>query len=365
MISNFTSSYRKNNGNIYEPNVFNYNLNKNNKNNYINLRYSEQNDFMKDEYSKFNDKKALTNRKYSTIFLKKDNFNIQKDRFQKFYLNNSAPSINLIDSDKKILKPIPLSYRNNDTKKNLKKIFANQIQNDINNYEKEEKNNNNENNLILSQNDIYNNPDYKHMNILNKYVIFPKHHCIFNKFNGKKRTDITNQELYDKVVPGYNKDYIDYIFKNKEVDLYNKRLIENKNNKIISEKNKLILKERNQIKEANDYYKRICLKNALYNKKKIKYYKNELDNQMEHFLENKLVNENLPYSQFLKNKDYNRLKSPIMQYLNKNDYFDVNPFNNKSVTLGKSNLKYDTIMKPKIQFKINKYIFPEIGNNIY
>ena len=59
------------------------------------------------------------------------------------------------------------------------------------------------------------------------------------------------------------------------------------------------------------------------------------------------------------------MPTPIMKYLNRNDYFDVNPFNNKSVTLGKSNLKYDTIMKPKIQFKINKYIFPEIGNNIY
>ena len=226
-----------------------------------------------------------------------------------------------------------------------------------------EEDNNNKNHLILSQNDIYNNPEYKHMNILDKFTLYPKQY-IYNKFNGKKRTDITNKEIWDKIQPPTNQDYIDYIYKHKEVDLFNKRLIERKNKLIMSERNKLIMKERKVLKEGDDFFKRAKLKEALYNKNKIKYYKNQLDYQMKHFLENKLHNENLKYSQFLKNKDYNRLKSPIMKYLNQNDYFDVNPFNNRSINLGKSNLKYDTILNPKIQFKTNKYLFPEIANNL-
>ncbi len=112
--------------------------------------------------------------------------------------------------------------------------------------------------------------------------------------------------------------------------------------------------------EANKYFKKAILKDALYRKKKKIYYRDELDNQMEHFLENKLVNENLPYSQFLKNKDYNRLKTPIMKYLDQNDYFDVNPYNNKSINLGQSGLKYNTILNPRVQYKTNKYLFPDI-----
>ena len=190
-------------------------------------------------------------------------------------------------------------------------------------------------NLILSENDVYFNPRYKHMNILDKVTLFPKQY-IYNKFNGKKRTDITNKEIWDKFQAPTNQDYLDYIYKNKEVDLFNKRLIECKNKKIISERNKIILRERNVIKEGNEFFKRVKLKEDLYNKNKIKYYKNQLDNQMKHFLENKLFKENLKYSQFLKNKDYNGLKTPIMKFLNKNDYFDVNPYNNKSIELGKS-----------------------------
>ena len=57
------------------------------------------------------------------------------------------------------------------------------------------------------------------------------------------------------------------------------------------------------------------------------------------------------------------MRTPVQVFLNKNDYVDVNPFNNRETTLGQSNLEYNTILNPRIQFKVNKYIFPKIVNS--
>ena len=364
MFSNLKSCYKNINDYEYNPEVFNFNHIKinNGKNNYTKLRYLKIDDLNTNSYN-INERKGLTDKKNSKIFSKPEIFKIQKDRLEKFDQNNSTSSINI---EKKFLQPLSMQLKRNNSflcsKENLFSRVRNDLHTDINNINREENNNNKMSNLILSENDVYFNPRYKHMNILDKVTLFPKQY-IYNKFNGKKRTDITNKEIWDKFQAPTNQDYLDYIYKNKEVDLFNKRLIECKNKKITSERNKIILRERNLIKEGNEYFKRVKLKEALYNKNKIKYYKNQLDNQMKHFLENKLFKENLKYSQFLKNKDYNRLKTPIMKFLNKNDYFDVNPYNNKSIELGKSNLIYDTILNPRIQFKTNKYLFPEIVNN--
>lgn len=364
MFSNLKSCYKNINDYEYNPEVFNFNHIKinNGKNNYTKLRYLKIDDLNTNSYN-INERKGLTDKKNAKIFSKPEIFKIQKDRLEKFDQNNSTSSINI---EKKFLEPLSMQLKRNNSflcsKENLFSRVRNDLHTVINNINREENNNNKMSNLILSENDVYFNPRYKHMNILDKVTLFPKQY-IYNKFNGKKRTDITNKEIWDKFQAPTNQDYLDYIYKNKEVDLFNKRLIECKNKKIISERNKIILRERNVIKEGNEFFKRVKLKEDLYNKNKIKYYKNQLDNQMKHFLENKLCKENLKYSQFLKNKDYNRLKTPIMKFLNKNDYFDVNPYNNKSIELGKSNLIYDTILNPRIQFKTNKYLFPEIVNN--
>ena len=364
MFSNLKSCYKNINDYEYDPEVFNFNHIKinNGKNNYTKLRYLKIDDLNTNSYN-INERKGLTDKKNAKIFSKPEIFKIQKDRLEKFDQNNSTSSINI---EKKFLQPLSMQLKRNNSflcsKENLFSRVRNDLHTDINNINREENNNNKMSNLILSENDVYFNPRYKHMNILDKVTLFPKQY-IYNKFNGKKRTDITNKEIWDKFQAPTNQDYLDYIYKNKEVDLFNKRLIECKNKKIISERNKIISRERNVIKEGNEFFKRVKLKEDLYNKNKINYYKNQLDNQMKHFLENKLFKENLKYSQFLKNKDYNRLKTPIMKFLNKNDYFDVNPYNNKSIELGKSNLIYDTILNPRIQFKTNKYIFPEIVNN--
>ena len=358
MYSSFLNSYNGNHENMHE--LDNLNINRNNNYNNIsgntNLRYFNNNDYFKDNINEYRNSGNKNNN--STIFAKKANFRIQKDRFQKFVLNNSlsAPSIN---PNKIILQPSTTPFKNIDNNSTIRKKFLSNYNDYVFNAGKKEKNGGN---LYLSQSDLYTNPDYKQINILNKYVVFPKQY-IYDHFNGKRRTDITNNDHVDKYEPGTNKDYLDYIYKNKEFELFNKRFLENKNNLRESEKNKIILKERIQNDQANKYWKRAILKEDLYRRKKKRYYRNALDNQMEHFLENKLINENLPYSQFLKNKDYNRMPTPIMKYLNRNDYFDVNPFNNKSLDLGKSNLKYDTILNPRNQFKTNKYLFPEIAKN--
>ena len=92
-----------------------------------------------------------------------------------------------------------------------------------------------------------------------------------------------------------------------------------------------------------------------------------LDNQVKHIIESKLSNENLSYKDFIKNNAYDRqkMKTPIREFLNKNDYVDVNPYNSRGNYLGESNLKNNTILNPRIQFKLNKYIFPTITDNKY
>jgi hypothetical protein len=351
MYSSFSNSYNEKNENLFDFN--NLNINQNNRSikpAFTNLRYYDNNnDFFNENINPF---KFNENKNKSTIVAKKSNYRIQKDRFQKFVLNNSS-SASTINPNKIALQPLTTSFKKTNINSTLRQKFLSNYNDYVFNAGKSE------GNLLLSQSDLYTNPEYKSMNILNKFVSFPKHY-IYNHFNGKRSTDITNNDIVDKYLPGNNREYLDYIHKKKEFELFNRRFLENKNNLRESERNKLILKERHQMDEANKYFKKAILKDALYRKKKKIYYRDELDNQMEHFLENKLVNENLPYSQFLKNKDYNRMATPMMKYLNKNDYFDVNPFNNKSLDLGKSNLKYDTILNPRLQFKTNRYLFPEI-----
>ena len=113
MISEMKSSYIKNNGNIYDPQVFNFNHIKNKKEENIheNLRYLRPDDLTNNnDFHEFNEKKSFTNRNYSHIFSKAENFKLQKDRFQKFYLNKSSSSIN---SERKILQPFSIQLRKN------------------------------------------------------------------------------------------------------------------------------------------------------------------------------------------------------------------------------------------------------------
>ena len=186
-----------------------------------------------------------------------------------------------------------------------------------------------------------------------------------NIYAGKEITDITNYELFDKYKIGENSDYIDYKDKYREISLYNKQLMENKNKQKKADFNYSVLSERNRIKEENDYYNKLIMKKKQNAKEKQRKYKFYLDEQIKNVINNKLSNENLSYREFIKNNAYERqkMRTPVQVFLNKNDYVDVNPFNNREISLGQSNLEYNTILNPRIQFKVNKYIFPKIVNS--
>ena len=182
----------------------------------------------------------------------------------------------------------------------------------------------------------------------------------------RKKTDITNNEVFDKYKYGENKEYLDYCKKNREYQLYNQFLIEERNKRKKCEQMNDILSEQREINKEKDYYK-IHLKedrNEMINKQQ--YYKKCLDEQIKNTIKNKLFNENLKYSDLCGNNAYydQRNKTPIRQFLNKNNYVEVNPFNNnRNYNLGESNLENNTILNSRIQFKINKYMFPKLGGN--
>lgn len=286
-----------------------------------------------------------------------------KERFKKFHLNNiSMPLIiddktfiqnidNLPDNKKKIKQYETISdpkYKRIYIKKNINNFITGKE------YEKR---------ISKSQSDvnIKNIKDY--YNYLNMFNYIPKQ----VKYVGKEITDVTNDEIFDKYTTGNNHDYLDYIDKYKEISLYNKLVMENKKKQKKLENDYNILNERNKIKQDNEYYNKLFIEDQLKLKEKQKKYKNSLDNQIKHIIENKLNNENLSYRDFIKNNAYDRqkMKTPVREFLNKNDYVDVNPYNNRRSYLGESNLENNTILNPRIQFKINKYIFPKIINNKY
>ena len=183
----------------------------------------------------------------------------------------------------------------------------------------------------------------------------------------KERTDITNNELFDKYKIGNNKEYMDYKDKYKEIFLINKFMVEHKNQENKIKNNYIILSERNKYKKENDDYNKLIMQDKIFDKEKKINYRKMLDNQVKHIIESKLSNENLSYKDFIKNNAYDRqkMKTPIREFLNKNDYVDVNPYNNRGNYLGESNLQNNTILNPRIQFKLNKYIFPTITDNKY
>ena len=243
MILDHINSYRNKFTNKAKSKNYYVNCNEENNNDiniYPNLRYDN---YYNDNTLNYINENNIYPKKndYFNNSYKNHTFRMQKDRFQKFSLNNSS---SYIDYKRKSLQPQFSDFKRSNSKLYLNKVTNNIYGDDLNNNKNEEKKN--DNNFALSQRDIYNNSAYKHMNIFNKFILFPKHY-IYDKFNRKKRTDITNSELMEKCLPGSNQDYIDYINKYREIDLFNKRLLENKHNIKVSERNNLILKERNRI----------------------------------------------------------------------------------------------------------------------
>ena len=119
MYSSFSNSYDEKNENLFDFN--NLNINQNNRSikpTFTNLRYYDNNnDFFNENINPFNE-----NKNKSTIVAKKSNYRIQKDRFQKFVLNNSS-SASTINPNKIVLQPLTTSFKKTNINSTLRQKF--------------------------------------------------------------------------------------------------------------------------------------------------------------------------------------------------------------------------------------------------
>ena len=185
-------------------------------------------------------------------------------------------------------------------------------------------------------------------------------------------TDITNNEIYDKNF--YNQEYDDYFIKKKEYCEFNKKLMEIKNKDRENSLNNNIFDEQNKLLENKNYYNTIEMNKKIYDQQKKYEYKKLLDEQVKTKAKTKLYNENFTvnqvninpqyYKDFDSNNNFSKSeRNPTPQFINKNKFVEVNPYNKKKYDLGNSDLKNNPILYPHIQYKFNKYIFPNNDNN--
>ena len=240
---------------------------------------------------------------------------------------------------------------------------------------------NNEQNLFIIKNKIlkninkieehykiYQNYQKKNnsINLYNQNILKLKGNNNYNNMKrvyGIKKTisDITNDEIFDKNQK--NQEYKDYISMNKNYDEYNEKLMEQKN--ILKENNinQNMMLEEQKNKESEKYYKQLDYDEKLFEKEKKMCYKKLLDEQIDNEimrLKNNQYKEIYPYK-YIPFNNQNNIPSYIL--LNRKKSIDINPYNLRKYDIGNTNLKYNTILNPKIQFKFNKYIFPKIKKN--
>ena len=181
-----------------------------------------------------------------------------------------------------------------------------------------------------------------------------------NKYMGKRKTDITDNELIN-IYDNNENGFFDYCNKKMEYLLDNKRIVEEKMNqqkmKIYNSK----LQEKKEIERKNNYYNDLKLQNMINLKNEKIKYKNMLDEQIKNNINNKLLNENLTFKDVIQNQKYliKRNETPDRIFLNKNGFVEVNPYNHRNYFLGNSSLENNVILHPQDQFKTNRYIFPK------
>ena len=303
-----------------------------------NQRIKEFNSFIrKKDEEELNHKKELMRIQYHNYL---NGIKLQREKDRKLYREYQKPN------------PIPcLDMSNNEQNlfiiktKILKNI--NKIEDHYKIYQNYQKKNNsinlyNQNILKLKGNNNYNN---------------------MKRVYGIKKTisDITNDEIFDKNQK--NQEYKDYISMNKNYDEYNEKLMEQKN--ILKENNinQNMMLEEQKNKESEKYYKQLDYDEKLFEKEKKMCYKKLLDEQIDNEimrLKNNQYKEIYPYK-YIPFNNQNNIPSYIL--LNRKKSIDINPYNLRKYDIGNTNLKYNTILNPKIQFKFNKYIFPKIKKN--
>ena len=300
----------------------------------------EQNCKKFNEYQ--NDKCRKINMRYSNYNNNDNNYNYNNNKSNNNNINNLKFSFN----------SIPYKIKLN-VKKD-KNIFHNYHIDNIDNRMNKSK----------SCEDIFANRFY--LSKLDEYDHFPQIKNLYrHDYLGKKKTDITNNELINNMEDNNKNGYYDYCQKKYEIFLDNKKMLEEKLNQKKNNLQNAKIKEQNEMKMKNIYFnnlniqKLINLKNA-----KIKY-KKSLDEQIKNNINNKLLNENLTFKDIIQSQAYLIKKNNVSDrvFLNKNKFVEVNPYNHRKYFLGDSSLKNNVIINPQIQYKYNKYIFPEIISN--
>jgi hypothetical protein len=303
-----------------------------------NQRIKEFNSFIrKKDEEELNHKKELMRIQYHNYL---NGIKLQREKDRKLYQEYQKPN------------PIPcLDMSNNE--QNLF-IIKNKILKNINKIEDHYK--------------IYQNYQKKNnsINLYNQNILKLKGNNNYNNMKrvyGIKKTisDITNDEIFDKNQK--NQEYKDYISMNKNYDEYNEKLMEQKN--ILKENNinQNMMLEEQKNKESEKYYKQLDYDEKLFEKEKKMCYKKLLDEQIDNEimrLKNNQYKEIYPYK-YIPFNNQNNIPSYIL--LNRKKSIDINPYNLRKYDIGNTNLKYNTILNPKIQFKFNKYIFPKIKKN--
>ena len=303
-----------------------------------NQRIKEFNSFIrKKDEEELNHKKELMRIQYHNYL---NGIKLQREKDRKLYQEYQKPN------------PIPyLDMSNNE--QNLF-IIKNKILKNINKIEDHYK--------------IYQNYQKKNnsINLYKQIISKPKGNNNYNNMKrvyGIKKTisDITNDEIFDKNQK--NQEYKDYISMNKNYDEYNEKLMEQKNILKENKINKNLLLEEQKNKQSEKYYKQLDYDEKLFEKEKKMCYKKLLDEQIDNEimrLKNNQYKEIYPYK-YIPFNNQNNIPSYIL--LNRKKSIDINPYNLRKYDIGNTNLKYNTILNPKIQFKFNKYIFPKIKKN--
>jgi hypothetical protein len=184
----------------------------------------------------------------------------------------------------------------------------------------------------------------------------------FHEYMGKRKTDITNNELIN--IRG-NNGFYDYCNKQVEIFLDNQRMMEEKKNREKISKYNSRIQEQNEINLRNNFFNNLSAQNLLELKNSKIKYKNVLDEQVQNNINNKLFNENLTLGDVVLNKFYlkNKSNAPNSNFLNKNRFVEVNPYNHRNYFLGNSSISNNVILNPQDQYKSNRYIFPQIPPN--
>lgn len=205
----------------------------------------------------------------------------------------------------------------------------------------------------------------------------------------KEPTDITDDTIFDK---HNNYNYHQYKALNREYSDYNKYLMDSVNSERKSSRLNRIIQEGNNNLQRRNLFNKMEMAAKLHASAKKKQYRDMLDEQRRGLVVNKLNSENFDIDsvninpQYYKevelsgcnsgdsgyasninnngNSNSNRMKSPDKSFINRNKFVEVNPFSKKDYYLGDTNMNYNTILHPRIDYKYNKYMFNSNNTNM-